>query len=87
MPVPNLDTLSADDLRCFASRRLTRKQAADLLGSTPARYTCIAKDLQNYAWNKLTAMNLRATGNITSALSYEEICEEIYAKLPAIARW
>jgi hypothetical protein len=45
------------------------------------------KLLQAYAWNKSTAMILRAEGNIQTAIKYENICDKIYNKLPNYAAW
>lgn len=47
----------------------------------------IVKDMRNYLWNKLTAMHCRAEGKIETALTYEKICDDIYANLPSNVRW
>lgn len=47
----------------------------------------VAKTIRAYCWNKATAMELRAKGNIERALEYERICERVYGELPQWARW
>lgn len=47
----------------------------------------VAKDLRNYAHNKLTAMGLRKRGDIAQACQYEAICGNIYDGLPKEVRW
>jgi hypothetical protein len=46
-----------------------------------------ARDVRNYLWNKLVAMELRLEGNIEAAQGYERICDRIYATLPKSAKW
>ena len=46
-----------------------------------------ARNVRNYLWNKLTAMELRLEGSIAKALAYEVICDRIYKELPDVARW
>jgi hypothetical protein len=88
---PNLDAMSESELRQFvagigngtrpmeAARRMFPDQ-----GDGAVRATL---DLRNYAWNKITAMSLRAEGDIPQAKKYEDICDSIYSKLPQWARW
>lgn len=45
------------------------------------------RNMRNYLWNKLTAMELRTIGRINDAIQYEKICDNIYAELPKEAKW
>jgi hypothetical protein len=39
-----------------------------------------AWDLSFYAWNKITAIDLRKRGEIQTAIKYESICHRIYSE-------
>lgn len=47
----------------------------------------LVRNMRNYLWNKLTAMDLRIAGNIQKALEYEAICDRIYNEFPMEVRW
>jgi len=93
--VPNLDCMESDDLRSFAvsltvgiaSHGTPIRRAREIFPERPKGYSRAAKDLGNYAWNKLIAMELRRQGRISRAIGYEDICERIYSDLPEFARW
>lgn len=85
--IPNLDDMETDDLRNFASRHTSGRNAAELFDSTGREATAATNDLANYAWNKLTARNCRYDGYIETAQNYERICQNIYNNLPTWARW
>lgn len=87
---PNVDALDVDGLHALAEQtRGVRPRAAarQLFGFATGGATRAARDLNNYAWNLITARNCRARGEIETALRYERICESIYEGLPAFARW
>lgn len=86
--IPNLDAMNADELWAFWEKTYNRPSAARaLFPDRPKRYTVVTDDLANYACNKSVAMKLRASGKISDAQIYENICESIYDKLPQHARW
>lgn len=58
-----------------------------LFPSRPKGYVNVTRDLGCYASNKATAMQCRLDGKINVALTYEQICESIYARLPEYAQW
>lgn len=87
----NLDCTSTDPdviwgIGCYI-RRSPVKAARRLFKGRPEGYVSAAKALGAYAENKATAMRCRISGNITAAICYERICEDIYEGLPAFARW
>jgi hypothetical protein len=43
--------------------------------------------LADYAKHKAAAMRYRAAGNISAALSEENVCDGYYQSLPSWARW
>lgn len=45
------------------------------------------RNIRNYLWNKLTAINCRLSGKIQEAMQYEAICDRIYKELPESAKW
>jgi hypothetical protein len=86
--VPNLDGMSANELRDFWHKyhRARRKDAESLVGRRKGS-TRIAALLAAYADNKATAMDCRLRADITAAQIYEKICDDIYNRLPADLRW
>lgn len=60
--------------------------ARELFPTRPRGYVAAARSLAAYATNKATAMRCRYCGDISSAQTYESICDRIYSKLPAFAR-
>jgi len=87
---PNLDGCFPEELwefwQAVNSVRPIRK-ARELFPNRPKGYVRVTKDLGNYAANKATAMKCRLDGQIQSAIMYEDICEQIYNKLPRYAKW
>jgi hypothetical protein len=71
---PNLDGMTADELRTFYDANARRRNP-------------VLRDLAAYAINKATAMRQREQGNVSGALQYERIADGIYAKLPHAAKW
>lgn len=71
---PNLDGMTADDLRTFYDENARRRNP-------------VLRDLAAYAINKATAMRQREQGNVSGALQYERIADDIYRKLPRLAQW
>lgn len=86
---PNLDCETIEDLRELWGRlhKNPRKVGAELFPKRPGGYVRAAKGLAAYAINKATAMDCRFKGEIATALSYEEICDRIYSRLPSWAKW
>ena len=83
---PNLDGMDSEDLMSFWSKH-QRGQGYRAFFPNGGKGTINATgDLAAYACNKATAMSCRAAGNIKSALCYEDICDKIYAAMPAWAR-
>ena len=89
MTVPNLDAMLPADLMMFWHQysRASREESLFLLGKKFPGYIGAVKALANYASNKATAMQCRLRGDIPAALTYETICDNIYAALPPCARW
>jgi hypothetical protein len=56
------------------------RRVARALGLSGKGSSRLAKSLLCYAWNKVTAIECRNRGDITTALKYEEICDTIYAR-------
>ena len=85
MPEPiNFDGMDRDDVYTWCHTPVhTINKALGL----PPQARKIAHAYTQYAWNKYTAMGLRATGKITEACTYEAICDKIYAALPTAWRW
>jgi len=89
----NLDAMTTDELQELIAKigngvrpiAAARQLFADAPSATGIVHACIG--YRNYAWNKLTATQLRLDGKVNSALSYEAICDRIYAELPAWAKW
>ena len=85
----NLDGMNETELwelweQCYHNPRRT---ALLWFPERPEGYVRTATDLSHYACNKSVAMKYRAKGEISVAELYEKICENIYDKLPAFARW
>ena len=59
----------------------------DYSPSEPVGRLYVCKAIRNYCWNKATAMAQREQGQIQTAISYEQICETIYNRLPTWAKW
>lgn len=72
--VPNLDGMSADELRAVYEENKGRRPR-------------VRSDVAAYAINKAVAMDCRASGKIEEAAKYEAICERIYNALPDGAKW
>ena len=85
--IPNLDTLEPDGLMAFWYKHQRGRKYKDLFPEGGTGTVKATRDLANYASNKATAMSCRERGLIGTALSYEAICDNIYAELPAFARW
>lgn len=88
--VPNLDSMTTDDLTTFArnyDRGNRRANAAELFPDHPTGRVNAMHDLVNYAWNTITARKCRERGEIYTALRYEAIAQRIYDNLPEWARW
>lgn len=87
--VPNLDSMSEKELMAFWMKYQNHQKRTDakaLVGDRKG-YTRLAAQLGAYAINKATAMGCRLKGDISAALVYEQICDNIYKKLPADLRW
>jgi len=87
--VPNLDALSADELKHFFARKPGRllDQARDLFPDLPEGYFKAYKRLRDYARSKHSALELRSKGNIMLAKQMEEHMDHLYKQLPKWARW
>jgi len=85
----NLDDMpgGADALMSFWGRHQGGRASRELFPDGGAGTRRATAELANYASNKATAMRCRLAGDIGAALTYEGICERIYAALPAFARW
>jgi len=62
------------------------RRLANQLGLTGKGSSKLANLFSGYAWNKLTAVNLRKKGRIETALQYEGICDRIYERIPVELR-
>ena len=87
----NLDAMEHDQLVDFAAKFIGHgvrpiRAARELFPDRPTGYVESARMLRCYAWNKATAVSLRLEGRINSAISYENICDRIYAELPEYAK-
>ncbi len=76
----NLD--DEEEVRAFIAKHGTCKgrRLANQLGLTGKGADSLATSLSCFAWNRLTAMNLRLAGNIARAQVYEDICDRIYKR-------
>lgn len=59
-----------------------RRRLANMLGLSGRGSAKIANLFSGYAWNKVTAIELRLDGNIAEAMRYEAICDRIYSQIP-----
>ena len=89
MSVPNLDCMEKTELWEFwkITHFSPHKTARELFPDRPKFYVIATKDLGHYAANKSIAMDRRARGDITRALVYEKIADNVYSKLPEFAKW
>lgn len=85
----NLDVMEETELREFANNATQRSivTARKLFPERQPGFVNATRMLGHYAWNKLTAMNLRKQGHVDRALTYEKICDGIYGRLPQFAKW
>jgi len=75
IPEPeNLDAMSEPELTAFYERTRTDKDNA-------------VRALATYANMKRTAMQCRVRGRLMQAQMFEEMCDEVYSKLPDEFRW
>lgn len=87
---PNLDCLNVAELRELTKLTTGNRPintARALFPNNVVGRVRAVKDINAYAWNKITARWCREAGDIESALKYELICERIYQRLPDFARW
>ncbi len=86
-PLFNLDC--PNTVTEFIERYSTTKgrTLANLLGLTGAGCVKRANALSAYAWNKSTAMRCRLSGDIATAISYEDICDRIYSRMDKRDQW
>jgi hypothetical protein len=88
--VPNLDAMTADQLKSFVLmyRNPRPDESVHLTGiSEPEMAMEATKLLAVYATNKMHAMEERIKGNMGEALRHEEECDKIYERLPDDLRW
>ncbi len=83
----NLDNDTSIDLMAFWQKHQNGRRYRELFPDGGRGTKRAAADLANYASNLHTAQSCRLRGDVTAALMYERICERIYAKLPAQAKW
>ena len=83
----NFDAMSAEELMEFWAKHKSGRDYRELFPDGGKGSKTAAADLANYAINKATAMQCRIKGDIPTALMYEGICDRIYDRLPAMARW
>lgn len=88
---PNLDGLPREELALLAGNGKNpysvRLLAERWFPGKPRGFVRATRDLLAYARWKALAMESRAGGNIPSALDYEAVCDSIYDRLPAWAKW
>lgn len=82
-------TTNSDELRLWARGIEIHpvRRAREIFPERPAGFVRAARMYMHYAYNKATAMECRARGTIETAQSYEKICDSIYERMPAFARW
>lgn len=88
--VPNLDAMTADQLRGFIHMYMNPRpdEAVKLTGQAePETAMEIAKLLAVYANNKAHAVESRIKGDMGEALRHEEECDKIYERLPDELKW
>lgn len=85
MTIPQINLDDEREVREFISTHGTTRgrMLANRLGLSGAGSQRLANSFSNYAWNKLAAIDIRIIGNIETALKYEQICDKIYARIPA----
>lgn len=76
----NLD--DEEEARAFIETHgtLRGRALANRLGFTGKGSAAAAGALSGYAWNKATACDCRRRGDISAAMTYERICDEIYSR-------
>ncbi len=86
--VPNLDCMPSDN-ECFTfwNKHQNGRAYRELFPQGGKGTKRAAADLAAYASNKGAAMGCRRRGDIQTALTYEDICDRIYDRLPEFARW
>ncbi len=88
----NFETINLDcEIECaeFVAKYGTNKgiRLANLLGIKGKGSKSAANALSNYAWNKTAAIDCRKRGAIGIAMTYENICDRIYSKMPDSIKW
>jgi hypothetical protein len=86
----NLDGFaSPEDLESWASERARNPWLAvpEAWSAWHGYDGVVAWNLIQYARTKARAMRARISGTITDALNAESVCDCIYKRLPAWARW
>jgi hypothetical protein len=90
MPALNLDDgMTQKELVEFWNRadKHPIDTARELFPAQYAGYVRATRQLGHYASNKAAAMLSRGMGDIPTAQMYENICDDIYSKLPNFAKW
>lgn len=83
---PNLDCMSKSDLQAFADTNA--READDALSTLPElAQATFRRQLVNYAYTKIAAMDYRETGRVDLAMQYEKLCDLSYRTLPTALRW
>lgn len=84
----NLDAMAESDLRAAWSilKSPKYKSTQDYIAEAYDDGNAV-RDLAEYAYCKVSAMQERVAGRITTAAHYEAILEDIYAALPGGAKW
>lgn len=85
----NLDHFNHSNLMefWFITNRLGWDMARYLFPERPKGYVSATRDLGHYAANKAAMMSCWNEGNITGSDCYEQICKNIWDRLPKYARW
>lgn len=81
------DFTDSSDLMAFWYKHQRGQNAREIFPDGGKGTRRAVADLANYASNLATARQCRARGDISTAQAYEGICQRIYEKLPAFARW
>lgn len=87
--VPNLDCMDIEELSDFQEylERSMEGACKALFGKHDVDTDSWAVLLWHYTVFKRSAIRYRLAGDIQSALDRESECEEIYNKLPEVAKW
>ena len=85
--VNNLDCLESSELWQFWQTHQQGRHYRELFPTGGKDTKRATADLACYASNKATAIDCRIRGDINAALMYEQICDRIYSRLPAFAKW